>query len=327
MKDQLEKQRQRGNVQREAVVAVATRPAAMSSEQITAEVLAAISGADGSRAGEILSAVIRHAHDLAREVRLQPGELLAAAEFLRRCGDISDSARHEFILLSDVLGLTMVVDTEAADVADGALETSVLGPFYRAGAPWEHNGANISRGTDDGEQARIHGRVLDAEGRPVSGAVLDVWSTNGRGCYENVDPSQPDYNLRGRFRSDADGGYDLWTVKPVSYPIPNDGPVGELLTVTRRHNMRPAHFHVMVSAPGHQTVATELYTDDDEYLGSDVVFGVKPSLVVHYDRVDDPTALAAAGRTGPYWDLEYDFVLSPGQAKTVEFSTGRHEVA
>jgi uncharacterized protein YciI len=176
---------------------------AMSSGQITAEVLAALGPAKDARAGEILAAVIRHAHDLAREVRLTPRELLAAADFLRRCGEISDAARHEYVLLSDVLGLTMVVDTEIADVADGALETSVLGPFYRAGAPWEANGASISHGADDGEPARIHGQVLDTSGTPVSGAVLDVWSTNRHGRYENVDPSQPDYNLRGRFRSAA----------------------------------------------------------------------------------------------------------------------------
>ena len=276
----------------------------MSSEQITAEVLAAISRASGHPGrGDPVAAVIRHAHDLAREVRLQPGELLAAADFLRRCGDISDEARHEYILLSDVLGLTMVVDTEAADVADGALETSVLGPFYRAGAPWEPNGATISRGTGDGDLARIHGRVLDTSGTPVSGAVLDVWGTNGRGLYENVDPSQPDYNLRGRFRSDADGSYDLWTVKPVSYPIPDDGPVGELLAVTGRHNMRPAHFHVIASADGYRTIVTELYTDDDPYLDSDAVFGVKPSLVVHYDRIDSRTPSrrpAAPSRTGTW---------------------------
>jgi protocatechuate 3,4-dioxygenase beta subunit/peroxiredoxin len=296
---------------------------ATSSEQITARVLAAISGASGTRAGEVLAAVIRHAHDLAREVRLQPGELLAAADFLRRCGDISDEARHEYILLSDVLGLTMVVDTEAADVADGALETSVLGPFYRVGAPWEPNGANISRGAGDGEPARIHGRVLDTGGAPVAGAVLDVWGTNGHGLYENVDPAQPDYNLRGRFRSGPDGSYDLWTVKPVSYPIPDDGPVGDLLAVAGRHNMRPAHFHLIASADGHRTIVSELYTDDDPYLGSDAVFGVKPSLVVHYDRVEDPEALAAAGRSEPYWDLEHDFILTPGQPASVAFSTGR----
>jgi catechol 1,2-dioxygenase len=300
---------------------------AMSSEQITAEVLAAISGAAGTRPGEILAAVIRHAHELAREVRLQPRELLAAADFLRRCGDISDDARHEYILLSDVLGLTMVVDTEAAGVADGALETSVLGPFYRAGAPWEPNGANISRGTNDGDPARIHGRVIDTSGTPVSGAVLDVWSTESNGLYENVDPTQPDYNLRGRFRSAADGSYDLWTVKPVCYPIPADGPVGELLRVAGRHNMRPAHFHVIASAVGYRDIVTELYTDDDPYLGSDAVFGVKPSLVVHYNRIEDPETLKAAGRSEPYWDLEYNFILTPGQSAAVGFSTGRQRTA
>jgi len=300
---------------------------AMSSEQITAKVLAAISGAAGTRAGEILAAVIRHAHDLAREVRLQPGELLSAADFLRRCGAISDEARHEYILLSDVLGLTMVVDTEAAGVADGALETSVLGPFYRDGAPWEPNGANISRGVSDGEPARIHGRVLDVSGAPVSGVVLDVWGTNGHGRYENVDPAQPDFNLRGRFRSGPDGGYDLWTVKPVSYPIPDDGPVGDLLALTGRHNMRPAHFHVIASAEGYRTIVTELYTDDDPYLGSDAVFGVKPSLVVRYNRIDSPDALKTAGRSEPYWDLEYDFILTPGKAAAVGFSAGRQRTA
>jgi len=299
----------------------------MSSEQITVEVLAAMSGSVGTRAGEILSAVIRHAHDLAREVRLQRGELLAAADFLRRCGEISDEARHEYILLSDVLGLTMVVDTESADVGDGALETSVLGPFYREGAPWEPAGANISRGHGDGETARIHGRVLDITGAPVSDAVLDVWGTNGSGLYENVDPAQPDYNLRGRFRSGPDGRYALWTVKPVSYPIPDDGPVGDLLAVTGRHNMRPAHFHVIASALGYRTVVTELYTDDDRYLASDAVFGVKPSLVVHYNRVTDPEALEAGGRREPYWDLEYDFVLTRGNAAAVGFSTGRQPAA
>jgi hydroxyquinol 1,2-dioxygenase len=300
---------------------------AMSSGQITAEALAALGPAKDARAGEILAAVIRHAHDLAREVRLTPSELLAAADFLRRCGEISDAARHEYVLLSDVLGLTMVVDTEAADVADGALETSVLGPFYRAGAPWEANGASISHGADDGEPARIHGRVLDTSGTPVSGAVLDVWSTNRHGRYENVDPSQPDYNLRGRFRSAADGSYDLWTVKPVSYPIPSDGPVGELLAVVGRHNMRPAHFHVIASADGYQTIITELFTDDDPYVHSDAVFGVKPSLIVHYDRIDRPDALTAAARADPYWDLRYDLILTPGPATTVDFSTGPERTA
>lgn len=297
---------------------------ATTSEQITATVLEAIGKAAGTRAGEILAAVIRHAHDLAREIRLEPGELLAAADFLKRCGEISDPARHEFILLADVLGLTMVVDTETADVSGGALETSVLGPFYRADAPWEPAGADISRGVGDGERAHVHGRVLGTAGAPVSGAVLDVWGTNSLGRYENVDPAQPDYNLRGRFRSGPDGRYDLWTVKPVSYPIPADGPVGDLLAVTGRHNMRPAHLHFIASADGYRTIVTELYTDDDPFIDSDAVFGVKPSLVVHWNRIGSAAPRAAAGRTEPYWDLEYDFVLTPGTPASVGFTTERH---
>ncbi|MCI2422118.1 6-chlorohydroxyquinol-1,2-dioxygenase [Saccharopolyspora sp. K220] len=294
------------------------------SEQITAEVLAAIQGTGADRARVVLTSLIRHAHDFAREVRLQPDELLGAADFLRRCGEISDEARHELILLSDVLGMTMVVDTIAAEVPDGALETSVLGPFYRAGSPLEPNGANISRGgSEDGEPAHIHGQVLNLRGEPIAGAELDVWGTNANGLYENVDPLQPDYNLRGRFRTDETGAYDLWTVKPVSYPIPADGPVGDLLRVTNRHNMRPAHFHVIATADGYRTIVTELYTDDDEYLWTDAVFGVKSSLVVHYERIDDPRRLAAADRAEPYWDLRHDFVLAPGESGEVSFSTGR----
>ena len=264
-------------------------------------------------------------HDFARDVRLQPDELLAAEDYLKRCGQISDEARHEVILLSDVLGLTMVVDTIAAGVPDGALEGSVLGPFYRANSPLEPNGASIARGADDGEPAHIHGRVLDLDGRPIAGAELDVWGTNKNGLYENVDPTQPDYNLRGRFHAEADGRYELWTVKPVSYPIPDDGPVGDLLKATNRHNMRPAHFHVIASAQGYRTIVTELYTDDDQYLRSDAVFGVKPSLAVHYDWVEDPRELAAAGRSGPFWDLQHDFVLTPGERGTITFTTNRSD--
>ena len=277
--------------------------------------LAAIAPARDARAGEILAAVIRHAHDLAREVRLTPGELLAAADFLRRCGEISDAARHEYILLADVLGLTMVVDTEAADVADGALETSVLGPFYRAGAPWEPNGANISRGTDDGEPARIHGRVLDTSGAPVSGAVLDVWGTNSRGLYENVDPAQPDYNLRGRFRSGADGGYDLWTAKPVSYPIP-----GRRSGRGAARGDRPAQ-HAPRALPrdrlcGRATGPSSPSCTPTTTPTSTVTPSSASSRRLSFITTGSTarTALKAAGRTEPYWDLEYDFVLTPGRA-------------
>jgi protocatechuate 3,4-dioxygenase beta subunit len=285
--------------------------------------LAAMQSIPDPRLRRILQVLVGHLHNLARELALQPDELLAAANFLERCGEISDESRHEFILLSDVLGLTMVVDTLAAEVPAGALETSVLGPFYRAGAPIEPNGANISRGPNDGEPARVFGRVLDTSGAPVVGAELDVWGTNRNGLYENVDPEQPDFNLRGRFFTDTDGRYDIWTVKPVSYPIPDDGPVGDLLAASGRSNMRPGHFHLIASAEGYRTIVTELYCDDDPYLHTDVVFGVKPSLVVHYDRVSQPEQLAAMGKRQPYWQLRHDIVLTSGQPRPVAFSTAR----
>ena len=296
---------------------------AVTSEYVTEQVLKAMSGAPDPRTREILTELVRYAHDFVRAVRLTPGELMDAARYLRACGDISDHARHEFILLGDVLGITMAAETLAAEAPDGAFESSVLGPFHRADAPLELAGADIARGEDDGEPALIRGRVLDLDGSPIAGAELDVWGTNHGGLYENVDPSQPDFNLRGRFRTDAQGCFEFWTVKPVSYPIPDDGPVGELLRAAGRHNMRPGHLHVIVSADGYRTVVSELYTDDDPWLNDDAVFGVKPSLVVHYDRVDDPAALATRGRSTPFWELERDLVLVPGERTGVGFGTAR----
>jgi catechol 1,2-dioxygenase len=299
---------------------------AVANEEITEAALKMVSGTANPRTRQIVEALIRHVHDFVREVRLQPEELLYAADFLKRCGEASDDTRHEFILLSDILGITMVVDTLAAGVPNGALEPSVLGPFYRAGSPLEHNGADISRsGEEDGDAAHIIGRVVDPDGAPIAGAELDVWGTNVNGLYENVDPSQPDYNLRGRFHTDEQGLFEFWTVKPVSYPVPVDGPVGELLAAMNRNNMRPAHLHMIVSADGYRTIVTELYTDDDEFLDQDAVFGVKGSLVVHYDQIVDERMVAAAPRRQPYWELRRDLVLTPGSRASIQFTTGRDE--
>ena len=307
---------------REGLVSVTT------SDQITKTVLEAVGGTPDPRMRRIVEALIRHAHDFAREVELQPEELLYAAEYLKRCGDVSDASRHEFILLADVLGITMVVNTLAADAPDGALEPSVLGPFYRSGSPLLPNGADLSQGgAADGEPAHVFGRVLAADGSPVGGAELDVWGTNVNGLYENVDPSQPDYNLRGRFHTDDQGRFEFWTVKPVSYPIPVDGPVGDLLAATERSNMRPGHLHVIASAEGFSTVVTELYTDDDQYIDSDAVFGVKGSLVVHYDWITDERKVAASPRKQPHWELRRDLVLTPGSRTGIQFTAGRAERA
>jgi protocatechuate 3,4-dioxygenase beta subunit len=301
-----------------------TAASATTSEQITAIVLKAVSRTPDPRSRQIIESLIKHAHDFAREVRLQPDELLYAAEYLERCGEISDASRKELILLSDVLGITMVVDTLSSAVTDGALEASVLGPFYRSGSPVEPYGGNISRGgKSDGETAHVYGRILASDGSPIVGAELDVWGTNQNGLYENVDPAQPDYNLRGRFHTDTQGRYELWTVKPVSYPIPTDGPVGQFLAATNRSNMRPGHLHMIVSANGFKTIVTELYTHDDEYLANDAVFGVKDSLVVHYDMITDPEKIATSPRRTPYWDLQRDLILTPGTRTAIRFTGGR----
>ncbi len=293
------------------------------SEAITQRVVAMCHNAEDARLAQVLAAVVRHLHALVREVGLQPDELFRTAEFLTRCGQISDETRHEFLLLSDTLGLTMVVDTETSGVADGGFESSVLGPFYREGAPWVQHGESLSRGgPQDGEPVHVCGRVVDLERTPVAGAVLDVWGTNATGQYENVDAAQPDMNLRGRLACREDGSFDFWTAKPTSYPIPADGPAGELLHRLGRHNMRPAHLHVIASAPGFRTVASELFTEGDPFLDSDVVFGVKPSLVVPYARVDDPQQASELGVSNPFWTMTYEVVLTPGTATSVAFSTG-----
>jgi protocatechuate 3,4-dioxygenase beta subunit len=298
------------------------------SHDITDAVVAMAGTARNPRLRQVMPALLRHLHDFAREVGLRPDELFHAAEFLTACGQISDASRHEFLLLFDTLGLTMAVDTETSSAADGTFESSVLGPYYRADAPFVDHGANLDRsGGADGDPVHVSGRVVGPRDEPVPGAVLDVWSTNSAGLYENVDPAQPDMNLRGRLRTRADGSFEVWTVKPVPYPIPADGPAGELLAAMDRHNMRPAHLHVIVSAPGFRTVVSELFTGDDPYLDSDVVFGVKPSLVVDYNHVGDPVVAAAAGVSTPFWTLHHQFVLAPGQATHVAFSTGSTEAA
>lgn len=288
------------------------------SRNVTQDVLDSLQQARGTRLGDVIAALVEHAHELAREMKLTPDELFAAASFLTECGKISDNSRHEFLLLFDTLGLTMVVDTVSADLPPEATQTSVLGPFYRAESPAYPNGADISRGAIDGEPVIVTGTVKTLNGTPVPGAQVEVWGTNQDGFYENIDPDQPEYNLRGRFTADAQGSFALRTVKPVSYPVPNDGPAGLLLYRLNRHNFRPAHLHFIVSAPGFRTVITELFTRDDPYIDSDAVFGVKDDLLVDYEKISN-------GDGGTLWALNTQFVLAPGEAAIAGFTTGRAE--
>ena len=250
---------------------------------------------------QVMSALTRHLFAFLEEIKPTEEEWMQCIQFLTETGKMCDDVRQEFILLSDVLGVSMLVDGINHRREANSTESSVLGPFYRAGAPHYPMGATIANDTP-GEPVHVSGRVTTTDGKPIAGALLDAWQTAPNGLYEVQDPDQPEYNLRGIFTTGSDGAYNFKTVKPVSYPIPDDGPVGKLLRAMGRHPWRPAHIHFIVSAPGYQPVVTQIFTDDDKYLTSDAVFGVKSSLAVPYNKV------------GPAWTCEYDFTLKPAKS-------------
>jgi len=255
-----------------------------SEDSLTEMVISRMAGCDNARLQEILTACVRHLHALVREVKLTEPEWFQAIQFLTATGQKCDDKRQEFILLSDTLGVSMMVDAINHQKPGGETESTVMGPFYVAGAPDLPMGADIARKADAGVPTLVSGRVVDGEGRPIGDAVMDVWQTAPNGLYDVQDPSQPAFNLRGRFRTGIDGSYSFHTLKPVSYPVPTDGPVGRMLLALGRHPYRPAHLHFMVSAPGFETLTTHLFVTGDPYLDSDAVFGVKESLVIDFEH-------------------------------------------
>jgi len=276
----------------------------MTPEQLTEQVLDAYAGAPDPRLRQMLAVLIRHLHAFAAETRLTPQEWLAGLEFLTATGQKCDARRQEFILLSDVLGLSSLVDLVHA--SPGATESTVLGPFYVPGAPARAPGEQIGR-PQDGEPALVRGRVLSPAGTPLPGATLDVWQAAASGLYDTQDPGQPPFNLRGVFTAGDDGGYQFRTVRPASYPVPADGPVGDLLRAAGRHQWRAAHIHAIVSAPGFRPVTTHIFDAQNPYLDSDTVFGVKDSLVRDFRPAspqDPPDVRFVA---------EMDFVLAPAR--------------
>ncbi|TDN63804.1 intradiol ring-cleavage dioxygenase [Paraburkholderia sp. BL10I2N1] len=274
---------------------------------ITATVLDTFSECTDARLKQIMTALVKHLHAFATEVELTGDEWRRGIEFLTATGNKCVGIRQEFILLSDTLGLSTLVDAINHGRPDESTETSLLGPFYREGAKEEDFGANIAR--TDGEPALIRGRLVDEEGKAVAGALIEVWETANNGMYEGQDPDQPESNLRGKFRSGPNGEYAFRTIKPTSYPIPTDGPVGQMLLATGRHPMRPAHVHFLIEAPGYETLTTALFSAGDPYVQSDAVFGVKPSLVVDYVPNDNAASAKEWDLPGPFFEVERDFVL------------------
>jgi len=279
-------------------------------QDITAAVVDSFEDCPDARLREIAQVFARHVHEFAREVRLTQEEWEAAIGILTATGHITDERRQEFILWSDSMGLSMLVDALANPLPDGATESTVLGPFYVPGSPERGYGDNIAE-EPAGAPAWVHGRVLDIEGEPIAGAELDVWQNGENQLYAVQDPEAEEDHLRGRFHAREDGSYAFLAVRPTPYTIPHDGPVGRMLQATGRHPWRPAHIHMIVRAPGYRTLTTHIFDGESDYLESDAVFAVKPSLVRHFEAraADDPER--PAGVEGEWFSAESDFVLVP----------------
>ncbi|HKA45854.1 MAG TPA: intradiol ring-cleavage dioxygenase [Burkholderiales bacterium] len=277
-------------------------------------VVARLAKTTDPRFKEVMTSLIRHVHAFVREVELTEEEWFEAIKFLTATGQKCDAKRQEYILLSDVLGVSMLVDAINHRRGAGATENTVLGPFYVHGAPEIENGGDMAKGWD-GEPTYVSGRVLSTDGKPIPGALLDMWQSNTEGWYDVQLADTGGRQLRAKLRADAEGGFRFRTIKPTAYPVPTDGPVGQILDRMGRHPMRPAHLHFIVTAPSYETVVTHLFVEGDPYLESDAVFGVKNSLVVDFRRNNSEEAARKVGLKAPFCEASYEFVLKPAGGK------------
>ncbi|NRQ40142.1 6-chlorohydroxyquinol-1,2-dioxygenase [Nonomuraea sp. NN258] len=278
-------------------------------DPLSAQVLASLAGAD-PRLRELAGALVAHLHAFVRETRPTEAEWLRAVDFLVRTGHACTPERNEFILLSDMLGLTSAVDEVNHTGPANMTPSSVEGPFHSP-APARPMGAWIAEGPERerGEPTLVHGRVTDCDGRPLAGARLDVWQADDAGHYDSQDAAQPPGNLRALLTTGDDGAYWFRTVRPSSYPVPTDGPVGELLRALGRHPMRPAHVHLRVEAAGHRPLTTHIFAAGDPYLASDAAFAVKDALVVPFRPCADAARAARFSMPGPFLEAEFDIRL------------------
>jgi len=272
--------------------------------ELTRDVIDRMKDAENPRLREILELVVSHVHAIVREAKITHDEWWQAIGLLTRAGKMCSDNRQEFILLSDVLGISMLVDAIDHVGGPGISESTVLGPFYAGQQRQLAAGESILLREEEGDPLEMRCRVMDAEGRPIANALVEVWQTAPNQLYDVQDENQPSGHLRASFRTDTGGTYRFRTIMPVSYPIPNDGPAGQLLAAMGRHPFRPAHIHFMISAPGYRTLVTHLFLDGDKYLGSDAVFGVKPSLIVRPRTIEGINT------------VEYDFGLADEREST-----------
>ena len=283
---------------------------ATTEDDITNEAVKRFDATPNPRLRQIMHSLVKHLHAFAKDVQLTEAEWFEGIKFLTDTGHMCNDLRQEFILLSDTLGLSMVVDLISHRKPEGATESTVFGPFYRPGAPELPAGGNMCPTDTKGTPCLISGRVLDQHGKPVVGALLDVWQANSEGFYDSQLETRATLQMRGRYRTDEHGKFVVRTNRPVAYQIPTDGPVGKMLLATNRHPWRPAHVHFVVSADGFEPVTTHIFDSIDPYLTSDAVFGVKDSLICEFKEHKAQTEAAKHHNVpAPFVTTEFDFVL------------------
>jgi len=284
-------------------------------QQVTEAVLSELQRIQDPRTREVISAAVRHLHDFAREVKLTEDEFRQACAFIARLGQSTTETHNEVVLLCGSLGLSNLVCL-LNNGEKGRTETTanMLGPFWRMQSPPTRSGDSIVRSPTPGLALFVNARVLDNRGQPVVEAEVDVWQSSPEGFYENQDPVQADMNLRGKFITDESGGFKFRSIMPSGYPIPVNGPVGDLIRLQGRHNMRPAHVHFLIYKPGYKTHISQVYVNNDPNLETDVQFGVTRALVGNYVRHENENA-PAPDVTGPWYSLDFTFTIEPGEAR------------
>lgn len=259
-------------------------------DNVTDVVIASLgkNGEIDERQREIMTSLLRHLHGFCKDVNLQHSEFLQACDYLARAGQTCDDKRQEFILLGDILGVEVLVDMLTHPVGEGESESTVLGPFYRENPPILPKGASTVQKHFEGEETVLfEGYVRDADGKPLAGVIIDVWEDAPNGLYENHDPDQPDYNLRGRFETDRNGHYAFRAIRPVPYPIPDNETAGELLRFMGHHPFRPGHMHFILAKDGYRSLVSQIFDADSDWLDDDSVFAVKESLVARFETAPE----------------------------------------
>ncbi|KAK9449463.1 Intradiol ring-cleavage dioxygenase [Limtongia smithiae] len=279
----------------------------------TASVINATGPATTPRVRQVFSSMIAHLHDFLRENKVTVDEWMLGVDMINRIGKMSDERRNEGILVCDVLGVESLVDALTYDLeSNDHTKSAIIGPFYRENSPQYPNGASIIQKDLGGDRAVVHGHVKGVDGLPIKGARVEVWHTAPNGLYEQQDPEQPEYNLRGTFFTDDNGYYEFVGLRPTSYPIPFDGPAGDILQLLDRHPYRPGHIHFLVSAPGHRRLITQIFDSEDPYVENDSVFAVKGELVVTFQP--------STSEKAPF-EVVYDVVLPTSEEVAAYEST------